>query len=216
MSEIFWIPAPCLRIAGASYDMQGQRRENFMKISKIIIYVFAVAVLCCSMCGCGGKEDRPEEPTDSNTESNRQSSTGIRPVIKFVGVAEGLQKQVEQVRNTFMSLQKVCRANDIEGYLDFWDYETKMLDGRDLSLDERRERTRKSLTKRPETLQEIANSRIKSITVDTSQAEKIEALSGAEIEGTMMLVRTTGRALLFHETDEGWKLFTIASPGYFR
>jgi len=133
------------------------------------------------------------------------------------GGAEGLQKQVDEVRKTFTSLQGVCKANDIEGYLDSWDYETKMaIDGRDLSLDERRERTRKYLTRRPGTLQEIANAKIESITVDTSQAEKMEILFGVEIKGTMMLVRTNGRAFLFHETAKGWKLFTIAPPEYFR
>ena len=64
--------------------------------------------------------------------------------------------------------------------------------------------------------QEIANLKIESITVDTSQAEKIENMFGVEIKGTTMLVRTNGRALLFHETAKGWKLFTIAPPEYFR
>ena len=124
---------------------------------------------------------------------------------------------MDEVRRTFLSLQEVCKANDVDGYLGFWDDETKKaIDGRDLDLDERRERRRESLTKRPGTLEEIADARIESITVDTSQAEKIAMLSGTEIEGTMMLVHTSGPALLFHETAQGWKLFTRASPEYFR
>jgi len=178
--------------------------------------VVAVSVLFSSQWGCAKKEDRSEEETDSGLESKSPSSTDVSPIVKPVPDAEGLQKQVEEVRKTFMSLQEVCRANDIEGYLDSWDYETKMADGRDLSVDERRELKRKSLTRRPGTLREIANVRIKSITVDTSQAEKMETLSGVEIKGTMMLVRTTGLAYLFHETDKGWKLFTIAPSEYFR
>lgn len=195
-----------------------------MKISKIIIYVLAVSVLFTSLWGCAKKEDMSQEEADTNSESNSQSSIPTTEDIpakaeKEVrkGGAEGLQKQVDEVRKTFMSLQEVCKANDIEGYLDSWDYETKMaIDGRDLSLDERRERKRKSLTERPGTLQEIANAKIESITVDTSQAEKMEILFGVEIKGTTMLVRTNGRAFLFHETAKGWKLFTIASPEYFR
>ena len=187
-----------------------------MKVRKIIIYVVAVSVLFGSMCGCAKKEDRPGEETEPNTESKSPSSTDVSPIVKPVPDAEVLQRQVDEVRKTFMSLQEVCRANDIEGYLDSWDYETKMSDGRDLSLDERRERTRKSLTRRPGTLRDIANVRIKSITVDTSQAKKMETLLGVEIKGTMMLVRTTGLAYLFHETDKGWKLFTMAPSEYFR
>jgi len=116
-------------------------------------------------------------------------------------------------------LQDACKANDIDGYLDFWDDETKMAVEkmvRDLDIDERRERRRKSLKEKPGILQEIANLKIESITVDTSQAEKIENMFGVEIKGTTMLVRTNGRALLFHETAKGWKLFTIAPPEYFR
>ena len=65
-------------------------------------------------------------------------------------------------------------------------------------------------------MREIANAGIESITVDTSQAEKMKALLGVEIKGTMLLVRTTGLAYLFHETDKGWKLFTMAPSEYFR
>jgi len=205
-----------------------------MKINKIIIYVLAVSVLFTSLWGCAKKEDRSKEESDTNAASNSQLSTDDSQIIKSGQIStpdipakvekeamknndEKLQKQVDEVRRTFVSLQEVCRANDVDGYLDFWDDETKKeVDGRDLDLNERRERRRKSLTERPGTLQEIANAKIESITVDTSQAEKIATLFGTEIEGTMMLVRTNGPALLFHETAKGWKLFTIAPPEYFR
>jgi hypothetical protein len=209
-----------------------------MKIGKIIIYVLAGSVLSASLLGCARKEDKPKEESEAKAESNGQSLTDDGQVIKSEKAMseahteetpakdekemgqddEGkLQKQVEEVRKTFLSLQEVCKANDIDGYVDFWDDETKkMVDGRDLGIEERRERRRESLTKKPGMLQEIANAKIESITVDTSQAEKIANLFGAEIKGTMMLVRTGSRDYLFHETDEGWKLFTIASPGYFR
>ncbi len=190
-----------------------------MKVREVIIYLAAVSVFFGSIWGCGGKEER-----EAGQESESPPSTDVSEIIEpgeitkdaEKGGAERLQKQIEEVRSTFLSLQKVCEANDIEGYLDFWDYETKMADGRDLSVEERRERTRKSLTRRPGTLREIAIAKIKSITVDTSQAEKMKTVMGVEIEGTMMLVRTTGLAYLFHETDKGWKLFTAAPSEYFR
>ena len=86
----------------------------------------------------------------------------------------------------------------------------------DLDVDTRRERRCESLKKKPGILEEIANLKIESITVDTNQTERIEMSAGVEIKGTMILVRTNGRALLFHETAKGWKLFTIGPPGYFR
>ena len=172
------------------------------------------------------------------TESNGQSLTDDGQAIKSEEVTseaakqeiatkdekemgqdgeETLEEQVEEVRKTFLALQEVCKANDIEGYLEFWDDETKMeVDGRDLDIDQRRERRRESLAKRPGMLQEIANLTIESIGVDTSQAEKVEEFFGTEIKGIMMLVRTDGRAFLFHETVKGWKLFTIAPAEYFR
>ena len=128
-----------------------------------------------------------------------------------------LQKMADEVRATFATLQQACKANDIEAYLGFWDEEThKAADGRDLSLDERRQRRRERLAKEPGILQEIADAKVESIAVDTSQAEKVRSTLGAEIKGTMMLVRTSGRAFLFHETAEGWKLFTVAPADYFR
>jgi len=211
-----------------------------MKISKIIIYVLAVSVLFTSLWGCAKKEDRSREESDTNSEPNSQSSTDDTQIVKLVETTsqaptpdipakaekevgkdneEKLQKQVDEVRKTFISLQEVCKTNDIDGYLDFWDYETKMAvekQLRDLDLDERRELKRKSLTKRPGILQEIANAKIESITVNIKEAEKVEAMFGVEIKGTMMLVRTNGRALLFHETAKGWKWWNIAPPEYYR
>lgn len=209
-----------------------------MRTRKVILYVLAVSVMSASLWGCAKKEDRPREESDASAASDRQSSTADPQVVQpgetapqaptaelsaepekevVGGDEDELQKQIDEVRRTFLSLQEVCKANDVDGYLDFWDDETKKAtDGRDLSLEERRERRRKSLAERPGTLQEIANAKIESITVDTSQAEKIEALFGTEIEGTMMVVRTNGPALLFHETAQGWKLFTRAPREYFR
>ncbi|MHC4477291.1 MAG: hypothetical protein ACYTEL_16715 [Planctomycetota bacterium] len=120
------------------------------------------------------------------------------------------QKQVDEVRAAFLSLQRLCKANDVEGYLDFWDYETrKAVDGRDLDIDQRRERRRQSLTKRPQTLQQIAGAKIESITVDYWKVESLQLLLGVEIEGTMMRVRTNGLDLWFHETAKAWKLFNV-------
>jgi len=191
-----------------------------MKVREVIIYLAAVSVLFGSVCGCGGKEEMVEEEREAGQEPASPPSTNEPGEITKEaekGDAERLQKQAEEVRSTFVSLQKVCEANDIEGYLDFWDYETKKeIDGRELSVEERREVRRKSLANRPGTLRDIANAKIEYITVDTSQAEKLEALFSVEIEGTMMLVRTTGLAYLFHETDKGWKLFTVAPSEYFR
>ncbi len=130
-----------------------------------------------------------------------------------------VQKQADEVRTTFMALQQVCKANYVDGYLDFWDYETKKaIDGRDLDLDQRRQRTRQSLARRPETLQEIASAKIESITVDYWEPENIEAVLGVEIKGTMMLVGTTGLHLRFHlrfhQTPNGWKLWNITRRGH--
>ncbi len=216
---------------------RSNRREIAMRMHKVILYILAVSVLSASLSGCAKKKDRSGEESEASAASDSQSSTADRQVVQpgetasqastpelpagpeevAGGDEEELRKQIDEVRRAFFSLQEVCRANDVDGYLDFWDDETKKaVDGRDLDLDERRERRRESLARRPGTLEEIANAKIKSITVDISQAEKIATLSGIEIEGTMMLVRTNGPDLLFHETAQGWKLFTIASGEYFR
>ncbi len=211
-----------------------------MKIRRTVIHVLAVSVLLTSLWGCAKKEDRSKEESDTSSESNSQSSTDDGQIIRLREITsqaptpdipakaerevgkddeEGLQKQVDEVRKTFISLQEACKTNDIDGYLDFWDDETKMEVERlvrDLDIDKRRENRRKLLTKKPGVLQEIANARIESITVDTNQAEKIENVFGFEIKGTMILVRTDGSAFLFHETAEGWKLYNIAPPEYYR
>ncbi len=208
-----------------------------MRISTIIIYVLAVLLLSASLSGCARKEDRSGEESDAGAASDSPSSTADRQVVQpgettpqtptpelpggpgeevAAGDEEELQRQIDEVHRAFLSLQEVCKANDVDGYLAFWDDETKKaIDGRDLDLDERRERRRESLAKRPGALEEIANATIESIAVDTSQAEKL-ATFGVQIEGTMMLVRTNGPALLFHETAQGWKLFTRAPGEYFR
>ena len=200
-----------------------------MKISKIIIYVVAVSILFTSLGGCTKKEDAASEESDTISESNGQSLTDDSQISESgkttsqVDIPDDearLEEQVDEVREVFMSLQEVCKADDIEGYLDFWDDETKMaVDNHvretSLGLDERRENRRKLLAKKPGTLQEIANLKIESITVNTREVEKIETVFGVEIEGTMMLVETNGKSLLFHETAKGWKLFSINMPKYF-
>lgn len=202
-----------------------------------IISVLAVSVLFVALLGCAKKEDRSPEESGTSSEPDTQSAANEGQVIKSKEITsqastadivarpedavaeddeEGLARQVDEVRRAFLSLQQICEANDIDGYLAFWDDETKIaVDGRDLDVDERRERRRQSLTKKPGMLEKIANATVRSIGVDTSQAEKIERTFGVEVKGTMMLVRTSGDAFLFHETAEGWKLFTIASAGYF-
>jgi hypothetical protein len=185
-----------------------------VKIGRTIAYVVAVLAVFVSLSGCAKKEDRSTKEPATRSEPNSQSPAE-KPVAK--GDKEGLQRQIGEVRAAFLSLQQVCKAKNVDGYVNFWDDETKMaIDGRSLTLDERREGRRKSLAEKPGTLEEIAGAKIESITVDTSQAQKLESLSGAKIKGTMMLVRTDGAAFLFHETAQGWKLFTKASPGYFR
>jgi len=123
-----------------------------------------------------------------------------------------LQRQAEEVRTTFLSLQQACKANDIDGYLDFWDDESKKaIDPRSRNLDQIRQRRRESLKKRPGTLEQIASAKVKSITPDYWEAELIKKLFGVEIKGSMMLVRTTSEDLLFHETTNGWKLLKKGS-----
>lgn len=206
-----------------------------MKTTKIIILVLSASILSTSLWSCAKKEE-----SDADSEPNSQSSTDNSQIVKPLETTsqastpdipakaeekmekdheEGLQRQIAEVRKAFASLQEACKGNDIDGYLDFWDYETKMViekQVRDLGLNERRENRRESLTKSPGKLHEIANAKIESITVDTSQAEKIEDFWGVEVEGTLLLVRTDGRAFLFHETAAGWKLFTVAPADYFR
>jgi len=152
-------------------------------------------------------EEQVTEPDDAEPEGEQVTETDD----------ERLLRQENEVRKVFAALQQACKASDIEACLDFWDYQTQQaIDGRDLDLDQRRQRKRDSLTKTPALLQEIANMKLESIAVNTKEAEKVATLHGTEIEGTMMLVRTDGRALLFHETDKGWKVWKIAPAEYYR
>lgn len=124
---------------------------------------------------------------------------------------------IEQIQAAFLSLQQVCKTNDVDGNVAFWDYETKKeIDGRDLTVARRQQQRRQRLVEKPEDLEEIANAAIESIEVNTSQAEKLEQFSGRKVEGAMIVVFTSGPALLFHETSDGWKLFTKSTGNYFR
>ena len=209
-----------------------------MNTTKTLWYAFVVSMVLVTLGGCAKKED--DELKDSNAgttsgqssmedsqltqpaETTSQPSPPNRPIpaenVAGQDKEADMQEQIAEVRKAFLALQAICKANDMDGYVKAWDDETKMaVDGRNLSVEERRERRRKTLTEDPEVLQEIANATITSIAVDTSQAEKMKTVLGVQIEGPMMLVRTNGRrALLFHETARGWKLFTLAPPEYFR
>jgi len=200
-----------------------------MKTTKTAIGVLVASVLLAPLVGCAKKPETSSDQPSSKSEPNSPPSAAATSlasspnspakVEKKVEVDDNTvwQKKADEVRATFVSLQQACKANDIEACLGFYDEEThKAADGRDLSVDERRQRRRERLAKEPGILQEIANAKVESIAVDTSQAEKVRSTLGAEIKGTMMLVRTTGRAFLFHETAEGWKLFTVAPADYFR
>ena len=195
-------------------------KEFPMKNKKFIIYAVTVSVLFTSLWGCGKKEEEAMDKEEEFIEQPEpQLDIPLQADEELPNTEDKLQKQIDEVRQTFISMQEVCKANDIDRYLDFWDYETKMAvekNVREQSLEERRENQRKSLTEDPAVLQEIANAKIVSIAVDTSQAQKVGNFFGVDIEGTMMLVRTDNRAYLFHETDKGWKLFTIAPPEYFQ
>ncbi len=181
---------------------------------RILVYVVAVSVISLSPSGCAKKGEQSAEEPAARSEPDSQAPAG-KPAAK--AEKEGPQKQMDDVRAAFLSLQQVCKAKDVDGYVNFWDDETKVgVDGRNLTLDERREGRRKSLIEKPGALEEIAKATIESIAVDTSQAQKMESLWGVKIKGTMMLVRTDGADFLFHETAQGWKLFTKASRGYFR
>jgi len=128
-----------------------------------------------------------------------------------------LDKQIEEVRAAFLSLQQVCKANDIDGYVAFWDDKTKeQTDGRDLTVAQRQQRRRERTVEKPGALEKIANATIESIEVNTTQAEGMERTFGRKVEGTMIVVFTDGPALLFHETADGWKLFTLSTGDYFR
>jgi hypothetical protein len=199
-----------------------------MRVTRVIASIFVASLLLAPLCGCAKKTDTSQPAPVAKPESGSPPATANKvpqsPAPATPAKAEketavddkaGSQKQVEEVRSAFVALQQVCRANDIDGYLAFWDDQTKkLIDGEDPN--DRREHRRVSLTKNPGILQEIAGAEIESITANTSQAESIKSLLGVEIKGAMLLVRTKGRAFLFHETVQGWRLFTIAPSQYFR
>ena len=125
-----------------------------MKLSHVLaIWLSIVLLLPFGSCA-KKKEDTTQKQSDTNSESSSQSSTGANQSVETEvastqtsttdipneteNAGDRLQKQQDEVRQAFISLQKVCKMNDIEGYLDLWDFETKMADGRDISLDERR------------------------------------------------------------------------------
>ena len=182
--------------------------------TRTMVCVVAAAAIWISLSGCAKKEDPSAQEPAAGSGPDSQAPAG-KPAAKVE--KEGLEKQIDEVRAAFLSLQQICGAKNIDGYVNFWDDETKVgVDGRSLTLDQRREGRRKSLIEKPGVLEEIAQAKIESIAADTSQAQKIESLWGVKIQGTMMLVRTDGADYLFHETALGWKLFTKASRGYFR
>ena len=201
-----------------------------MSVARTIAHVVAVSALCALPWGCAKQDDTtPDESSVNSAQSTPSPADGSQvtapgqttpeatPSAGADAGASVLQKQKDKVRAAFLALQQICQAGDIDGYVAFWDDETKkVIDGRDLDIAARRRRRRDSLLKKPETLPEIANAEIESIAVNTSQAEGIEKTLGVAVEGTMMVVFTDGPALLFHETANGWRLFTKSTPDYFR
>ena len=193
-----------------------------MSIGKMVNYVLVLSLLAALACGCA----KQDEESDTNPETSSQSSAVDRQADESEVVTEErsapsvpedaetaddkLRKQREEVRQAFISLQEACKANDIDKYVASWDDETKMAtDGRDLTLDQRRARRREAVMEKPERLQRFVNLTIESITLDTSKAESLKSQSGIDLEGTMMLVRTSGSDLFFHETAKGWKLYSV-------
>lgn len=144
-------------VVGGHERNRSSRREIVMRICTIIISVLAVSVLFVALLGCAKKENRSREESSTNSEPDAQSAAEINKSKEITSQAstadiparpedavaeddeEGLGRQVDEVRMVFLSLQQVCKANDIDGYLAVWDDETKMVvDGRDLDVDERR------------------------------------------------------------------------------
>jgi hypothetical protein len=216
----------------AGYYKQGHvnGREATMRVHRVIVHIVIVSAVSALLWGCAKQDDAtPDEPGVDSVQSTSSAANGGQvtrpgrtapestPPAGAAADTSGLQKQIDEVRAAFVSLQQVCKAGDIDGYVAFWDDETKKeIDGRDMDVAQRRQQRRESLLKRPETLPGIANAKIESIAVDTTQAERTEKVLGVEVEGTMMVVFTDGPALLFHETADGWKLFTLSTPEYFR
>ncbi len=196
-----------------------------MRVPRSIVSIVALAAISSLLWGCAKKDDgtTADPGTDSAhsmpsaANSGRTASERAAPTTEGDTNANASQKQIEEVRTAFLALQQICKANDIDGYVAFWDDEThKEIDGRDLTVAQRQERRRQRLLEKPGDLQEIAKARIESIEVNTSQAEKLEQLYGRKVEGAMIVVVTDKPALLFHETADGWKLFTKSTSSYFR
>ena len=201
-----------------------------MRVRRAIIHILIVSTVAALLWGCDKQDDTaPDESGVDSAQSTpapadggqvtmpEESASEATPPTEAGAEMSGLQKQTDEVRAAFLSLQQICQAGDIDGYVAFWDDEAKIkIDGRDMDVAQRRQRRRESLLKRPETLPQIASAKIESIAVNTSQAEGIEKTLGVKVEGTMMVVFTDGPALLFHETTDGWKLFTKSTAEYFR
>jgi len=201
-----------------------------MRTARVIACVSIAFAMPFLLWGCGKPDDQTTEETGTDSAQSEplapdseappataSASNGAPATAQTGGNMGQLDKQIEEVRAAFLSLQQVCKANDIDGYVAFWDDETKReIDGRALTVAERRERRRQRLLEKPEDLEEIASATIESIEADTTQAEKLDQLHGQKVEGTMIVVCTDGPALLFHETANGWKLFTKSTSSYFR
>ncbi|NLZ05418.1 MAG: hypothetical protein GXY19_09625 [Phycisphaerae bacterium] len=201
-----------------------------MRTTGVIACVGIALAMPFLLWGCGKPDDQTTEETGTDSvqskplAENSEQQTATSPVSDAAsttaqtgGDIGQLDKQIKEVRAAFLSLQQICKANNIDGYAAFWDDKTKeQIDGRDLTVAQRQERRRQRLLEKPGDLQEIAKATIESIEVNTSQAEKLESFHGQKVEGTMIVVFTDGPALLFHETADGWKLFTLSTGDYFR
>jgi hypothetical protein len=198
-----------------------------MKRRGMIVFGVTALALSFLLWGCGKPEEQTAEEADTNSAQREAATANSGQPAATPAAAEavsaaarhpgGSEDPIEQVRAAFLSLQQVCKANDVDGYVAFWDDETKRdIDGRDLTVAQRQEQRRQRLVEKPGDLQEIAKATIQSIKVDTSQAEKLEQLFHERVEGAMIVVFTDGPALLFHETSDGWKLFTKSTGSYFR
>ena len=110
----------------------------------------------------------------------------------------------------FSHCSRSAKADDIDGYLDLKDLETHVAaDPRHRTLDQMREQKRSTLMEKRDIFQKIANAKIESVTVDTCKAEGLKTVLGFDLKGTVILVRTDGPDLFFHETENGWKLNSI-------
>lgn len=167
--------------------------------------------------GVGSVQSEPLAPDSEQHTATPPVSDTASATAQTGGDIGQSDKQIEEVRAAFLSLQQICKANDIDGYVAFWDDKTKeQTDGRDLTVAQRQQRRRERTVEKPGALEKIANATIESIEVNTTQAEGMERTFGRKVEGTMIVVFTDGPALLFHETADGWKLFTLSTGDYFR